>query len=274
MAAIIDEFSFNHPQNQGYSKSKRLVLLPQSDPSYVMLEKGFLKGWKHPNKQKPAVHAIFKILSSETSLKPFHQYRARVATHPSLNAQKKNPANEQLLFHGTNRCCLLVEDGHRVRLCDLSQCHLCCVIRNSFDVTKCGTKHKFRRFGNGIYTTACSSKADDYTNNADNNCNLRVLLVNRVIVGKPHKRRQNATNLTEPPCGHHSVSMFSSQTHPCLLVQVIGEPGVDLNYEETVVYSNDAIRPAYLVVYGDEPPRTQSKMQTLIKTLFKTPLAQ
>lgn len=118
------------------------------------------------------------------------------------------------------------------------------------------------------------SEADDYTNNADNNCNLRVLLVNRVIVGKPHKRRQNATNLTEPPCGHHSVSIFPSQTHPCLLGQVIGEPGIDLNYEETVVYSNDAIRPAYLVVYGDEPPRTQSKMQTLIKTLFKTPLAQ
>lgn len=93
MAAIIDEFSFKHPQNQGYSKSKRLVLLPQSDPNYVMresltssfqrmnaahcaiVEKKFLKGWKHPNKQKPAVHAIFKVLSSETSLKPFHQYR-------------------------------------------------------------------------------------------------------------------------------------------------------------------------------------------------------
>ena len=97
-----------------------------------------------------------------------------MAAHPSLNTQKKNPANEQLLFHGTNRCCLLVEDGNRVRLCGLPQCHLCCVIRNSFDVTKCGkchlppervtssdhspgTKHKFRRFGNGIYTTACSS---------------------------------------------------------------------------------------------------------------------
>lgn len=60
------------------------------------------------------------------------------------------------------------------------------------------------------------SEADDYTNNADNNCNLRVLLVNRVIVGKPHKRRQNATNLTEPPCGHHSVSIFPSQTQSML----------------------------------------------------------
>lgn len=55
-------------------------------------------------------------------------------------------------------------------------------------------------------------------------------------------------------------------------VQVIGEPGVDLNYEETVVYTNDAIRPAYVVVYG-ESTVVQNKVQALIATLFKTPVA-
>ena len=53
----------------------------------------------------------------------------------------------------------------------------------------------------------------------------------------------------------------------CFSLQVFGEPGTDLNYEETVVYSNDAIRPAYLMVYG-QPPR-----KSLFKRLFKTPLA-
>ena len=48
--------------------------------------------------------------------------------------------------------------------------------------------------------------------------------------------------------------------------------GDDLNYEETVVYHNDAIRPAYLLMYG-EPPATQSKMQAIVKKLFNTPLA-
>ena len=48
-------------------------------------------------------------------------------------------------------------------------------------------------------------EADDYVLNEDGSSKLRVLLVNRVIVGNPHKRRQNATGLTEPPCGHHSV---------------------------------------------------------------------
>ena len=53
----------------------------------------------------------------------------------------------------------------------------------------------------------------------------------------------------------------------CSTLQVFGEPGGDLNYEETVVYNNDAIRPAYLVVYG-QPPR-----QSIFTKLFKTPLA-
>jgi len=100
-------------------------------------------------------------------------------------------------------------------------------------------------------------EADDYAVNVDQRSNLKVLVVNRVIVGKPYRIRENATNLTEPPCGHHSV---------------IGEPGIDLNYEETVVYTNDAIRPAYVIVYG-ESTVVHNKVQALIKTLFKTPVA-
>jgi len=30
----------------------------------------------------------------------------------------------------------------------------------------------------------------------------------------------------------------------------MGVPGGDLNYDETVVYKNEAIRPVYLVTYG------------------------
>lgn len=36
------------------------------------------------------------------------------------------------------------------------------------------------------------------------------------------------------------------------VLQVIGEPSStgSLNYDELVVYTNDAVRPGYLVVYG------------------------
>ena len=34
--------------------------------------------------------------------------------------------------------------------------------------------------------------------------------------------------------------------------QVMGIPGRDLNYDETVVYNNEAIRPVYLITYGSQ----------------------
>ncbi|KAF8808628.1 ADP-ribosylation [Phlegmacium glaucopus] len=256
--STVDEFSLDHPKNQGNRKWKRLVPVSTGDPLYSTLEKKFIRGWKHPDRKKPQLQAIYKILWSDASLKPYNDYRALVASSPALPDRSMDPANEQLLFHGTNRYCSLAEDGSRTRLCNLPACHLCSILRNSFDVLKCGTKHKFRRFGTGIYTTSCSSKADDYVLNGDESSKRRVLLASRVVVGNPHKRRQNATNMIEPPCGHHSV---------------VGEPGIDLNYEETVVYNNDAIRPAFLIVYGDIPQKTRSKLKSLAVTLFKTPLA-
>lgn len=51
------------------------------------------------------------------------------------------------------------------------------------------------------------AEADDYSSNGGDadSSSLKVILANRVVVGKPHKRLQNATNLTEPPPGFHSV---------------------------------------------------------------------
>lgn len=69
---------------------------------------------------------------------------------------------------------------------------------------------------------------------------------------------------------------FSYQTSALLDLQrqVLGVPGRDLNYEETVVYDNDAIRPAFLIVYGDAPPVPPKPMNPRVaaKKLFTTPL--
>jgi hypothetical protein len=95
-----------------------------------------------------------------------------------------------------------------------------------------------------------------------------------VVVGKTLKRRTNATNLTELPCGYHSVCVDHCRSDgiDSQISQLTGEPGQDLNFPEHVVYDNDAIRPAYLVVYGDAPEE-DSKLKAVISTLFKTPVA-
>ncbi|KDQ52776.1 hypothetical protein JAAARDRAFT_40057 [Jaapia argillacea MUCL 33604] len=253
----IDDFSLEHHKHHSPRKA-RLVYLEPTDEEYLQLENCFQTGWKHPDKRKYSVRGVFKVLSPDEHLEPYLNYRSAVeGSLPYKSLQ--SPGNECLLFHGTNRACLLGEEPDNVRLCFLSECSLCRIIQRSFDVSKCGSKHKFTRFGTGIYTTACSSKADDYSFNGSENAKLRVLLVNRVVVGRPFKKRRNATTFCRAPAGYHSV---------------IGEPGEDLNYEETVVYSNDAIRPAYLVVYGDPPVKIEKhKFRTFVTSLFKTPLA-
>jgi len=212
-------------------RNYHLIPLTPRDPEYSLVERPFCKGWKHANKQKPTVRAIFRVWSSQESEKSYQNYLDTVQR--SLPGRKLEKI-QKFLFHGTNRACLLGEDGHNT-LCASSDCSVCSIIRNSFDIRKTGTRYIFQRFGSGIYTTSCSSKADDYSSNLHEGATFRVLLMGRVVVGNAFKTRKNHTTCTGLSHPYHSL---------------IGEPGVHLNYEETVVFSNDAIRPAYLVVYG------------------------
>ena len=106
-----------------------------------------------------------------------------------------------------------------------------------------------------------AAEADDYVNNISTEASLRVLLLSRVATGKAKVLQYTDTSLTGPPSGYDSV---------------LGLPGEDLKYEETVVYTDDAIRPAYVLVYGDPPVLKQDvrvNWAVILKKLFTTPLA-
>ncbi|KAG8213141.1 ADP-ribosylation [Butyriboletus roseoflavus] len=248
-----DEFSLDNPVNTSTGRRNRLVRLDRDNPSFAEVEQLFVKGWRHRKKARPDIQYIFKVLWPEPALEPYLNYRGQVQA--TLKARDKR-GNEKLLFHGTNRACLLGESSASVLLCGLKQCYLCSILRSSFDVSKCGSKNSFKRFGHGIYTTSCSSKADDYISSLSESACLRVMILSRVAVGKPYKRYRNAPDLIAPPPGYDSIA---------------GEIGWDLNYEETVTYDNDSVRPAYLVVYGDKPKRAPN-LKAFVRMMFKTPL--
>ncbi|KAF9441198.1 hypothetical protein P691DRAFT_856344 [Macrolepiota fuliginosa MF-IS2] len=105
--------------------------------------------------------------------------------------------------------------------------------RTSYDLNLFGKKTGWGRFGRGIYTSSTSSKSNDYSQN-DCKSNLKAILLNKVIVGKGYKLTHDLTSLTAPPSGFDSV---------------LAEKGGTLNYDELVVYANDAIRPSFLVMY-------------------------
>jgi hypothetical protein len=75
------------------------------------------------------------------------------------------------------------------------------------------------------------------------------MLLCRQVLGNAHVLRLDAPHLLSPPPGFHSV---------------LGEKGLHLNYSESVLYNDDAIRPAYILIYklptpAPKPPKPNKK---------------
>jgi len=157
----------------------------------------------------------------------FYNYQLRVAIRTGIPG-----GNTRRRFHGTVRECRLGDTSTAQGLCLLDTCNLCRIIQNSFEIARVGERTNFGRFGAGIYTSATSSKANDYT--ARHASPNKAMLLNYVVMGRAIKLTRTNQRLTQPPHGFDSV---------------IGEPGGGLNYDESVVYNNDAILPAFLIVY-------------------------
>ncbi|TFY59972.1 hypothetical protein EVJ58_g5432 [Rhodofomes roseus] len=109
------------------------------------------------------------------------------------------------------------------------------VLRTSFSIARVGQHHKFSRFGKRIYTTGTSSKANDYVVEQGGSP-YKAMLLSEVVAGKEARKTANDLMLSKPP-----------DECDC----VLGVPGTQsvLNYDEVVVYRDDAIRPSFLVIY-------------------------
>jgi hypothetical protein len=125
----------------------------------VLVSHLFAQSWSHPRtvKVRPKICAIYEIRLELTSLFAYHGYRCQIQATSSAFHPARSTGNEMLLFHGTDRLCAIGEQRKNLIPCSSLSCRLCCIIRGSFDLHKCRSKHSFSRFGQGIYTTSCSS---------------------------------------------------------------------------------------------------------------------
>ncbi|TFY64614.1 hypothetical protein EVJ58_g2510 [Rhodofomes roseus] len=190
------------------------------------ISKFFKDQWKHPTPSTPTI--IWKIYCDRAHEAEFSKYRHAIhrKTHyPSGNSKRR--------WHGTIRACTIGDSEGQTDFCEDDDCSLCSIIRTSFRIAKAKKRTNFGRFGAGIYTSATSSKAHAYVAEKGGSP-YKAMLLNDVVLGKPIKLKKTDTSLTEPPEDYDSV---------------IGEPGGDLNYDEAIVYKNEAIRPLFLVIY-------------------------
>lgn len=207
----------------------KIVPLPPAHYMFRRIQDRFSSQWLHPT-SKPILQYIYMIVSTEDSDRMYRAYRSGVEAVGNFVEQGLKEGNEQYRWHGAPRECKVGDPGNKT-LCDSTSCPLCCIIKKSYDVDKFGPR--WGRFGKGIYTSDTSSKSNDYAKNLKES-EWSALLLNNVIVGRAFSTKTNKDTLLQPPPNCDSV---------------LGVPGEDLNYDETVVYRNDAIRPAFLVVY-------------------------
>ncbi|KIO18857.1 hypothetical protein M407DRAFT_61026, partial [Tulasnella calospora MUT 4182] len=191
--------------------------------------------WRHPNKTKPTVVFLYKIVQSKQLMDSYLAYQNKVESEGKFKAQGKNAGNECRRWHGTKRVCNIGDDPANPTLCTQAGCRLCSILRTSFQVFDPNAGGRtFNRYGRGIYTHPTSSRASDYASSVGPASIYSVIMLTNIIVGQAHKLTQDNPALTGPPAGYHSV---------------FGESGNAFNYEELVVYNDDAIRPSWLVVY-------------------------
>ncbi|KII92751.1 hypothetical protein PLICRDRAFT_172803 [Plicaturopsis crispa FD-325 SS-3] len=210
-----------------------ILEVPQGHSTFNSVADQFQTSWRHAGTPCPSVTGVYKILSTPASLAKYSAYRAAAETRGHFVASGRSAGNENRRWHGTRRECTLGDNGQMTQFCSSPTCSLCCIIKTSFDLSLFGKKTGWGRFGKGIYTSSTSSKSNDYAQNKATS-NLKAMLLNKVVVGKGYKLTHDNTTLSAPPAGYDSV---------------LAEKGGTLNYDELVVYDNDAIRPSWLVMY-------------------------
>jgi len=212
-----------------------ILEVSSTDQIYEDVTKQFQEQWRHQT-AIPSVVAIWKIFTDKEVANKFDRYKLSVERRTG-----EDGGNSRRRWHGTVRACKLGEDSDEDTLCMEPACSLCCIIRSSFQLAKFGQRTNFGRFGQGIYTSATSSKANDYVAQAlGTSAKYKAILLNNVVMGKVEKLTRENQHLTEPSPGYDSV---------------VGEPGGDLNYDESIVYKNEAIRPLYLVIFDQTQPQ-------------------
>lgn len=214
-------------------KAPVLLEVPQGHDTFSSVSDQFKASWRHQT-PCPTVRRVYKVIGHPSSITKYEAYRAQVEARGNFAATGRSPGNENRRWHGTTRECLLGDNGNST-LCSSQTCSLCRILHTSYSLSLFGKKTGWGRFGAGIYTSSTSSKSNDYSNNAKPS-RLKAILLNKVIVGRGFKMMQDNTSLTAPPPGYDSV-----------LAEVA--VGGSLNYDELVCYTENAIRPSYLVMY-------------------------
>ena len=209
------------------------LLLTKKSQKRADIVQQFLEKWRKPG-NRPRVEHVYDVVPPPHVRERFDRYATCVG-------------NIRRRFHGTSSTCTFGTSLSASPCAEIS-CSLCNILASGFSLAKAGTGPNRAllnlRYGPGIYFSATSGKSNDYANGSERNRSFggpsttrafRVMIVASVAAGKAFITQEGALKMDSIPDGYHSV---------------VGEPGKALNYDELVVYAEDAAVPESLIVYS------------------------
>ncbi|CAG8550022.1 2864_t:CDS:2 [Diversispora eburnea] len=220
------------------------------DKKFNDITNQFTSSWNHKYKATPSVHAVYKIFPNNEIITRYNKYRDHIESlrkcegkqFPKGNGQRlMTKGNEQRRFHGTRMKCLLGISSDNI--CYDTTCALCNIISNGYKLSYNGINFPCQKFGPGLYFSGTSSKSDYFSKDSyrkdsanENDKFYKVMFLTKVVVGRAYEMLEENTSMKGPPQNYDSV---------------VGEPNKDgkLNYDELVVYQEEACLPQYLIVY-------------------------
>jgi len=210
----------DHTCSSAAEKLATLLLeAPQGHVTFQRVSEHFHNTWK-TSAPCPEVLTVYKIVEHHSDVEGFDKYRNKVCAR--TNAQDK----ESRRWYGTKRECDL-GDRDDEDLCSSPTCLLCSTIRHSFDLPKC---HE------GIHTSSTSDQSDRYSEGTRTSPR-KVMLLTDVSSGKEVKLSEEEA-LREKPFDYDSVRIVNLSGN-----RKVSPP------DDLIVYTKDAIKPLYLVVY-------------------------
>ncbi|KAG9025764.1 hypothetical protein FRB95_009790 [Tulasnella sp. JGI-2019a] len=179
--------------------------------------------------QYPEVHRIFAIRQVESGLQDeYDQYRSRIQ-------------GEVLLFHGTSRKCRVGDPDMASELCGNKTCALCSIMYGGYDITR---SNPTGLLGQGLYSAALSSKATSYSKNAEDTpaegSEFKAVMINAVSLGKSYQT--STSTISWDPSPSYLPPFRYDSVHGYV------DTGSPFDTDELVVYQNDALRPAFLII--------------------------
>jgi len=200
---------------------------PVDAAKFQELQQQFDQKWLHSGKPKPTIRAIYNV--TQSALMRVHEaYCSTSIGQVPVYNHGKSPGNQQRRFHGTGQMCQF-----RGAPCSDPKCKACSIIKDGFKTRLAGSTTG-TKFGNGVYSSATSSKSWDYPQTLARG-EQRVMFVVGVAAGKVHRAAAGGFSGGPPP-GYHSLVADAST-------------GL-VNFDELVVYHDAAIVPKYLIVFS------------------------